>query len=90
MLYIYTIQNTVLSPDLSKMFVFISLWLSVGAGTCQYSGVFSVTPCFQHVFPLFLFRHTGITESVFVGERCEVFVLKEQQKRTGRVRNRGV
>lgn len=41
----------------------------------------SGTTCFQHVFPLFLLVNPAITQSVLMDERCEVFVLKDQQKR---------
>lgn len=48
-------------PNSSQNGSFLPLyWLSVGAGTFQYSGIYfffcdSGTTCFQHVFPLSLF-----------------------------------
>lgn len=48
----------------------------------------SETTYFQHVVPLFLFINSGITQSVFINERCEVSVLKNNKRETGRVRNR--
>lgn len=84
-----------LTPYSSQTGSFLPLyWLSVGAGKFHYSGVFfscdSGTTCFQHVFPLSLFLNPGITQSVFMDERSESFVLSINKRERGRVRNRGV
>lgn len=82
--YIFIPFKTQCSPLVRSEIVgfFPPYWLSVGAGKFQYSSVFWVTvgQHFQHVFPLLLFLKSGITQSVFMNERCEVFVLKEQQE----------
>ena len=92
---LYFIQNTVLSPEFSFNVLVLSLRVGSvwGSGIFQYNGVFSV-PVGQHVssmsFPLSLSLNPGVPLSVFMDERCEVFVLKNNKRIRGRVRSRGV
>lgn len=71
-------------------FFFTSFWLSVGAGKLQYRGVFSVTvgqhsPNISFSLPL---PNSGISQSVFTEEKCEVFVLKTNEGERGGVKGK--